>query len=65
MADNVHPDRAAIESSQLEQLRSLVTELIPANKLYTQKLQAAGVGFDIARGFFRAVSIHDQSGTCR
>ena len=48
MADNVHPDRAAIESSQLEQLRSLVTELIPANKLYTQKLQAAGVGFDIA-----------------
>ena len=48
MADNVHSDRAAIESSQLEQLRSLVAELIPANKLYTQKLQAAGVGFDIA-----------------
>ena len=48
MADKVHPDRATIESSQLEQLRSLVAELIPANKFYTQKLQAAGVGFDIA-----------------
>ena len=48
MADKVYPDRAAIESSQLEQLRSLVAELIPANKFYTQKLQAAGVGFDIA-----------------
>lgn len=48
MASSVHPDRAAIESAQLEQLRTLVTELIPANKFYTQKLQAAGVGFDIA-----------------
>ena len=48
MADNAHPDRVAIESSQLEQLRSLVAELIPANKFYTQKLQSAGVGFDIA-----------------
>ena len=48
MADSVHPDRAAIESAQLEQLRSLVAELIPANKFYTQKLQAAGVGFDVA-----------------
>ena len=48
MADSVHPDRAAIASAQLEQLRSLVAELIPANKFYTQKLQAAGVGFDIA-----------------
>src|SRR5882672_562086 len=48
MADSVHPDRAAIEAGQLEQLRSLVAELIPANKFYTQKLQASGVGFDIA-----------------
>lgn len=48
MASSVHPDRAAIESAQLEQLRSLVAELIPANKFYTQKLQAAGVGFDVA-----------------
>src|SRR5688572_19543524 len=48
MASSVHPDRAAIESAQLEQLCSLVAELIPANKFYTQKLQAAGVGFDVA-----------------
>ena len=48
MASSVHPDRAAIESTQLEQLRTLVAELIPANKFYTQKLQAAGVGFDVA-----------------
>lgn len=47
MASSVHPDRATIESAQLEQLRSLVAELIPANKFYTQKLQAAGVGFDV------------------
>ena len=43
-----HPDRAAIETAQVEQLRSLVAELIPANKFYTRKLQAAGVGFDVA-----------------
>ncbi len=42
------PSRAELESLQLEQLGSLVAELIPANKFYTQKLQAAGVGFDIA-----------------
>lgn len=48
MAESVHPDRAAIEAGQLEQIRSLVAELIPANKFYTQKLQEAGVGFDIA-----------------
>jgi phenylacetate-coenzyme A ligase PaaK-like adenylate-forming protein len=48
MASSEHPDRAAIASAQLEQLRALVAELIPANKFYTQKLQAAGVGFDVA-----------------
>jgi phenylacetate-CoA ligase len=48
MASSVHPDRAAIAAAQLTQLRELVAELIPANKFYTQKLQAAGVGFDIA-----------------
>ena len=42
------PTRSELEALQLEQLRSLVAELIPANKFYTQKLQAAGVGFDIA-----------------
>jgi len=48
MADGAHPDRAAIEAGQLEQLRSLVAELIPANSFYTRKLQSVGVGFDIA-----------------
>ena len=48
MASSVHPDRAAIESAQLEQLRELAAELTPANKFYTRKLQATGVGFDIA-----------------
>jgi phenylacetate-CoA ligase len=40
--------RAEIDSSQLEQLRSLLTELIPGNRFYSQKLNAAGVAFDIA-----------------
>ncbi|NOS69850.1 MAG: phenylacetate--CoA ligase family protein [Verrucomicrobia bacterium] len=48
MADEKHPSRREIESAQLEQLRSLLAELIPANKFYTRKLQDAGVGFDIA-----------------
>jgi len=48
MAAGAHPDRAAISAGQLEQLRSLVAELIPANRFYTRKLQSAGVGFDIA-----------------
>jgi len=43
-----HPGRAEIESTQLEQLRTLLTELIPANKFYTRRLQSAGVGFDMA-----------------
>jgi phenylacetate-CoA ligase len=48
MAESVHPDRAAIEAGQLEQLRSLVAELFPSNKFYAQKLQAAGITFDVA-----------------
>lgn len=48
MAARVHLDPAAIASAQLEQLRALLAELIPANKFYTGKLQAAGVGFDLA-----------------
>lgn len=32
----------------MEQLRSLLAELFPANRFYTQKLQAAGVTFDVA-----------------
>ena len=48
MADGHHPDRAAIAAAQLEQLRSLLAELTPANPFYTRKLQAAGAGFDVA-----------------
>jgi len=48
MANSEHPDRATIESAQLEELRTLVAELIPANKFYTQKLENVGVGFDVA-----------------
>jgi phenylacetate-CoA ligase len=43
-----HPTRSAIESSQLEQLRSLLAELFPANKFYERKLTDAGITFDIA-----------------
>lgn len=42
------PSRREIESGQLEQLRSLVAELIPANPFYTRKFQAVGVTFDVA-----------------
>jgi phenylacetate-CoA ligase len=42
------PSRAEIESHQLELLRGLITELIPGNKFYTRKLEAAGVWFDVA-----------------
>ena len=42
------PIRAEIEASQLAQLRSLVTELFPANSFYTRKLEAAGLTFDVA-----------------
>ncbi len=47
MADAVHPDREDIVAGQLEQLRTLVAELFPANRFYTRKLQSAGVTFDI------------------
>ena len=48
MSHSPHPDRAAIEAGQLESLRTLIAELFPSNKFYTQKLQAAGITFDIA-----------------
>jgi phenylacetate-CoA ligase len=47
MSESAHPGRAPIESTQLEQLRTLVAELFPANRFYTRKLQSAGVTFDI------------------
>lgn len=48
MASSVHPDRAAIQAGQLEQLRELVTELFPANAFYSRKLESVGVTFDVA-----------------
>jgi phenylacetate-CoA ligase len=48
MAGGPHPSRPAIAAGQLEQLRALLTELIPGNAFYTQKLHAAGVTFDVA-----------------
>jgi phenylacetate-CoA ligase len=48
MGESSYPNRAAIASEQLEQLRSLVTELFPGNKFYTNKLNGEGITFDIA-----------------
>src|SRR6266704_1095437 len=48
MAEATHPNREAVAAEQLEQLRSLVTELFPANKFYASKLNAVGITFDIA-----------------
>lgn len=42
------PTRDELRASQLEQLRSLVTELFPANAFYTRKLEDVGVTFDVA-----------------
>jgi phenylacetate-CoA ligase len=48
MAAGDLPLRADIAASQLEQLRSLLAELFPANRFYTRKLQDAAVTFDVA-----------------
>lgn len=42
------PARSAIESGQLDELRSLLAELFPANKFYTRKLTDKGVTFDVS-----------------
>jgi len=43
-----HPGRRDIESRQLDELRTLLAELIPANQFYTSKLQSLGITFDVA-----------------
>jgi phenylacetate-CoA ligase len=48
MAEFPFTSRAAIAESQLEQLRSLVADLFPANRFYTKKLNSVGITFDIA-----------------
>jgi len=48
MSGRTHPTREAIREAQLDQLRTLVTELFPANAFYTRKLEDVGVTFDVA-----------------
>jgi phenylacetate-CoA ligase len=48
MGEVRYSNRESIATEQLEALRSLVTELFPANKFYSSKLDAAGITFDIA-----------------
>src|SRR5207247_6275336 len=40
--------RATIAAGQLEQLRSLLAELLPGNQFYSRKLNDAGITFDVA-----------------
>jgi phenylacetate-CoA ligase len=42
------PSRAQIEADQLEQLRALLTEIFPANRFYSNRLQSAAITFDVA-----------------
>lgn len=44
----MHRSRESIRTSQLDQLRSLVAELIPGNRFYSRKLADAGLTFDVA-----------------
>ena len=48
MAAGPHLSRAAISAIQLEQLRTLLAEIFPGNKFYSQKYNAAGITFDVA-----------------
>ncbi|MDB6065462.1 MAG: phenylacetate--CoA ligase family protein [Pedosphaera sp.] len=48
MPAGTHHSREAIQTSQLEQLRSLVAELFPGNAFYSQKFNSVGVTFDVA-----------------
>src|ERR1035437_6432055 len=48
MPGKPHPSRAGINAGQLEQLRSLLADLFPANAFYTRKLTEAGVTSEIA-----------------
>ncbi|HVR36772.1 MAG TPA: AMP-binding protein [Methylomirabilota bacterium] len=48
MGDALFRSRHELAASQLDQLRALLTELLPANRFYARKLGDAGVGFDVA-----------------
>lgn len=40
--------RDQIRASQIEQLRSLLAEIVPSNRFYSSKFSAAGLGFDVS-----------------
>ena len=42
--------RAAIEAQQIEQLRALLGEILPANRFYTRKLAGCGVVVEVRLG---------------
>jgi len=48
MLSNSFASRADIRAHQLEMLRSLMAELLPANKFYAKKLAAQGVTFEVS-----------------
>lgn len=48
MTTTVYPDRSAIESIQLDQLRTLIRELLHGNAYYGKILRDAGITADIA-----------------
>lgn len=48
MIGPTHLTHGELRASQLEQLRSLVSELFPANAFYTRKLEEVGITFDVA-----------------
>ncbi|MFQ5653078.1 MAG: phenylacetate--CoA ligase family protein [bacterium] len=43
MNPDPHPGRQAIESGQLAKLRALLSAIVPGNRFYTSKFQAAGL----------------------
>jgi phenylacetate-CoA ligase len=47
MLSNSFASRADIHAHQLEMLRSLMAELLPANKFYARKLAAQGITFEV------------------
>src|SRR3954453_23645964 len=48
MSGGEFPTRDKIAGNHLVQLRTLITKLFHENKIYTQKLNALGITFDIA-----------------
>ena len=47
MTDVGFPNRAAIESEQLRQLRALLRALVPHNRFYAQRLAQAGISPEV------------------